>query len=321
MKSPFRLAAQLFAGTLPMESINSSILSAPFLLFMQHGWADDNRAMLNLGKQLVGNQAPIIAPDLGYVQTWIRIAPLIQQVETVALDHITAYPDRLLRIVGHSMGGLIWLEVLHRHPEWWPQVHSLVLVASPVGGADLGRMIDPLGLGIGIAADLGTNRKPLAEAIAAQIPTLVIAGDIQHGSDGTVPVSCTRVAHTHFVSLPLDHAALRNHSSVAAQILSFWADFNMGESVTTHEVIDQLQKVPGITDSDRRYFPRAQVRIQLQDGGTLRVYKNRVGVDYVFVADAAGDCLYAGFVGWLHAPELQQALNEIDAAYAFSSSV
>lgn len=301
-----------------MESINSHI-SAPFLLFAQHGWADDNRAMLNLGRQLVGDQVPLIAPDLGYVQTWLRIAPLVQQVEAVALNDLAAYPDHAIRIVGHSMGGLIWLEVLHRHPEWWQRVHSLVLVASPVGGADLGRMIDPLGLGIGIAADLGTNRKPLAAAIAAQIPTLVIAGDIQHGSDGTVPVACTRVAHTHFVSLPLDHAALRNHPSVAAQILDFWADFNIGESVAVHAVIEQLQKVPGITDSDRRYFPRAQVWVQLQDGGTLRIYKNKVGVDYVFVADATGDCLYAGFVGWLHAPELQQALNEI--SYALSGPV
>ncbi|MFM7427530.1 MAG: alpha/beta fold hydrolase [Elainella sp.] len=304
-----------------MESPKSPLLSAPFLLFAQHGWADDNRAMLNLGRQLVGNKALIIAPDLGYVQTWIRIAPLVQQVETIARDTIAVYPDHALRIVGHSMGGLIWLEVLQRHPEWWPRVHSLVLVASPVGGADLGRMIDPLELGIGIAADLGTNRKPIAAAIAAQIPTLVIAGDIQHGSDGTVPVACTRVAKTQFVCLPLDHTALRHHPTVTAQILDFWADFKIGESVTAHEVIEQLQKVPGITDCDRRYFPRAQIHTQLKDGGSLRVYKNRVGVDYVFVANEAGDCFYAGFVGWLHAPDLQQALHRIGSTYALSSSV
>jgi pimeloyl-ACP methyl ester carboxylesterase len=285
--------------------------SVPFLLFAQHGWADDNKAMLSLGKSLISDDTPIIAPDLGYVQTWLRIAPLIQQVEAQAETYMAAYPDRLLKIVGHSMGGLIWLEVLHRHPDWWTRVHSLVLVASPVGGADLGRLFDPLGWGVGIAKDLGTNRKAIAETIARAIPTLVIAGDIDHGSDGTVPVTCTRFPHSQFFCLPLSHATLRDHPSVTAAILDFWADFTIGESILVHEVIQRLQQVSGLTDGHRRNFEQAQVLIQLLDGGTVRTYKNLAGIDHVFVASPAGDCLYAGFVGWLHAEDLRQALHQI----------
>jgi hypothetical protein len=288
--------------------------AAPFLLFIQHGWADGNRAMLGLGKSLVGSDTPVIAPDLGYVQTWLRIAPLVQQVEALALAQMAVYPDRALRIVGHSMGGLIWLEVLNRNPDWWTRVHSLVLIASPVGGADLGRLFDPMGWGIGIAKDLGTNRKAMAEKIAAQIPTLVIAGDIDQGSDGTVPVACTRFPHTQFFCLPLSHPDLRGHPTVAAAILDFWADFSIGESIVVHEVIQRLQYVPGITDGHRRNFSQAHVTIQLPDGGTVRTYKNLAGIDHVFVASPAGDCLYAGFVGWFHAQDLRQALVEISQA-------
>lgn len=288
-----------------------------YFLFMQHGWADDNRAMLTLAKSLADDTAQVVAPNLGYVQTWIRMAPLIQLVETTAAAYIHTYPEVPLRIVGHSMGGLIWLEVLHRHPEWWSRVHSLALVASPVGGADLGRLIDPLGLGLGVAADLGINRKGMAATIAAAIPTLSIAGDLDHGSDGTVTIECTKFSNAHFVCLPeLSHAAMRNHPLVAEKIREFWFDTNLGEEILYDEVIQRLHAVPGMTDAHWRDFKQAEVTIQLENGGTIRTWKNLLGIDHVFVACPEGRCLYAGFVGWLHAQDLYQALGEIKQRYA-----
>ncbi len=282
------------------------------LLFVQHGWADDNRAMMALGQTLVSDGTPIIAPNLGYVQTWLRIEPLIQQVEQIAAEAASAYPHLPLRIVGHSMGGLIWLEALHRHPDWWERVHSLVLIASPVGGSDLGRIFDPLHLGLGIAADLGSNRKPMAEQIAAKIPTLTIAGDLDAGSDGTVPVSCTRFPNAHFVCLEgRSHPALRNDPAVTATIRQFWADFQLGETIELNEMIRRLQSVPGLTDGHRRYFQIAQPLLTLPDGSSIRIWRDWLSIDHVFVASAAGECLYAGFVGWLHSAELRQALAEI----------
>ena len=299
------------------RSIPPLTLATDCLLFVQHGWADDNRAMLELGRSLVEAKTPIVAPSLGYAQTWIRIEPLIQTVEQAAVKAILAHPDLPLRIIGHSMGGLIWLELLNRHPDWWPRVHSLVLVASPVGGADLGRILDPLKLGLGIASDLGTNRKPMAELMAEQIPTLVIAGDLDAGSDGTVPVSCTRFAHAHFLCLEgLSHPALRNHPRVTAAIRDFWADFSIGETICHNSIVQRLQMIPGITDGHRRDFDSAKVVLTLPDGSSLRIWKNLLGIDHVFLASATGDCLYAGFVGWLHSPDLQQALAAIEQDYA-----
>lgn len=287
-------------------------MTPEFLLFVQHGWADDNRAMLALAHQLVQETVPVVAPKLDYVQTWLRVEPLIQAAEAEAIAQLTRYPNTPIRMIGHSMGGLIWLEVLNRHPDWWANIQSLVLVASPVGGADLGRILDPLALGIGIAADLGKNRKPLAETIAAAIPTLVIAGDTDGGSDGTVTVACTQFAYAKFICLPgVSHAAMRNHPLVAAVIREFWLGTAIGESVEANAIIQKLRHVPGITDGHQRDFIKAKVEIELPDGSTIRTWKNMVGVDHVFVASPSGHCLYAGFVGWLHASDLQQTLEQI----------
>ncbi|MEB3359366.1 MAG: alpha/beta hydrolase [Synechococcales bacterium] len=283
-----------------------------FVLFAQHGWADTHRDMLLLAQQLAGDTALVVAPNLGYLQTWIQIQPLIQQVEQTAIAILAAHPTLPIRIVGHSMGGLIWLEVLHRHPLWWPRVHSLVLVASPVGGSDLGRLIDPLGLGIAIARDLGTSRRAIAEQIASQIPTLVIAGDIDGGSDGTVPVEATKISHAWFIRLPnLSHPVLKTHPNVVLSILDFWQDYQLGNLLHPEPIIQQLRAVPGMTDGHYRDFPRAKVFLTLNDNRTIRLWKNWMGVQHVFIASPQENCEYAGFVGWLHTQELWDTLTAI----------
>lgn len=285
-----------------------------YILFVQHGWADDNRAMTALAHCLTqGDPATqLVVPNLGYVQTWIRIEPLVRLVESIALSYINRYPAARFKIVGHSMGGLIWLELLNRHPEWWPRVHSLVLVASPVGGADLGRMIDPLRLGVGIASDLGKSRRTIAEQIAAHIPTLVIAGNVDGGSDGTVTVECTKIPHAWFVCLPyLSHPALRNAPEVASTILQFWENLTLGERIDAVPVVQRLRLVPGMTDGHWRDFPKAKPHLHLEEGGAVKLWISPFAIHHVFVADPDDQCLYAGFVGWLHIYDLKQALEEI----------
>lgn len=291
-----------------------------FLLFVQHGWADSNRAMLELAKRLVTDTTPIVAPDLGYIQTWLKIDPLISDVEAIAAAHLAPYPDVPVRIIGHSMGGLIWLEVLHRHPEWRSRVHSLVLVGSPVGGSDLGRMIDPWQLGLGIAADLGISRVRLAEEIAQEIPTLIIAGDVGQGTDGTVPIACMRFAHAQYVCLPgVSHAGLRNHPWVAATIRDFWVDTTIGEKILDDDIIQRLRATPGMTDGRCAEFNQAKVVMTLANGGTIRTWQNLFGINHVFLACPQGECLYAGFVGWFHVQDLQDALEDIKQAYAIGA--
>ena len=253
-----------------------------------------------------------------YVQTWLRIETLVQTVEKVATENITKYPSVPIRIIGHSVGGLIWLEVLNRHPEWWPLIDSLVLVASLVGGADLDRVFDPLGLGIGIARDLGADRRAIAEKIAATIPTLAIVGDVDGGSDGTITVGTAKFRFAHFVYLSgLSHGALKNHPSVAAAISRFWEQKESLPDLDPEieRLIQQLQAVPGITDAHQRDFYKATVFLECKNGVTIRVWKNPLGVDHVFVVCPKGQCLYGGFVGWLHAKDLQRVLERMKQNY------
>ena len=286
-----------------------------FLLFAQHGWADNNKNLSKLTQKLINDNTVLIAPSLGIVNTFIRILPLIEKVERIASQTIDRYPEIPIRILGHSMGGVIWLEVLHRNPQWWSKVHSFVLLGSPVGGSDVARIIDPLGLGIGIARDLGKNRRHLAEKIAQNIPTLMIASNLDAGSDGLVTLETTKFSYCQFVCLQrIAHAALRYHPRVVPIIQNFWVNPTLGtppESNLANRLIDRLRSLPGMTDGHWRDFTSSQPYLNLPEGITIRTWKNPLGVDHVFVADKNDQCLYAGYVGWLHAQLLRQTLTEI----------
>ncbi|RRR75853.1 MAG: serine/threonine protein kinase [Candidatus Viridilinea halotolerans] len=79
------------------------------------------------------------------------------------------------------------------------------------------------------------------------------------------------------------------------------------------QLIRRLRAIPGMTDAHDRDFCRARLAITFQDGTTIRLWKNPVGVDHVFVADALGMLHFGGFVGWAHAAGLRRALRAIQA--------
>jgi hypothetical protein len=300
-----------------------AVMNAPdFLLFAQHGWADGSKAIATLARAAATPETLIVTPDLGWVKTWIRIEPLIEHVERIAIDAIARHPETPIQIIGHSMGGLIWIEVLSRHPEWWQQVHSFVLIGSPVGGAHLARIFDPLGIGIGMARDLGLNRREMAELIAEVIPTLIIAGDIDNGSDGTITVGTTKFAYAQFACLPgLSHVALKKHPDVVETIQRFWANPPIpvrSEPELSVKLVQHLQSVPGMTDAHWRDFYHSKPCLRFNDGTTIRTWKNPIQVEHVFVADSDGQCLYAGFVGWIHTENLRKALEDIKTEFITS---
>ncbi|MBD1918794.1 MULTISPECIES: alpha/beta hydrolase [Cyanophyceae] len=285
-----------------------------YILFAQHGWADTNQSMMSLAEQLAGDRAQIVAPCLNYAMTWLRISPLVDEVDALATATLARQPNLPVRIVGHSMGGLIWLEVLNHHPDWWPRIEFLTLVGSPVGGADLGRMLDPLKMGIGIAADLGRDRRPLAARLAAAIPTLSIAGDVDRGSDGTITIESTRVPNGQFVCLGgISHAALRCHPRVVAQIQQFWKGDSLSALLIPHPLVAQLRQIPGMTDAHLRDFARATLWHTFADGTSIRLWLSPLGIHHVFLASAEDDCLYSGYVGWLHSGELWHSLGALRA--------
>ncbi len=284
-----------------------------FLLFAQHGWADTGTDIGQLARSLADQNTMTIVPSLNWLQTSWRIEPLIREVERLASKIIANYPQTPIKVIGHSMGGLIWLEVLHRHREWWSKVHSVVVIGSPIGGSDVARKIDPLGMGIGIAKDLGKNRRDLAATIARNIPTLSIASDIGWGTDGLVTVANTKFDRANWILVSgIRHAWLKCHPQVGNLIAEFWVDPQIGHPTTVDlsvESIERLQAIPGMTDSNYYYFARSKLTIQVAENLTIRTWKNPLGVNYVFVAEG-GKCLYAGYVGILHAAGLHKALAE-----------
>lgn len=283
------------------------------LLFSQHGLNDNNQAMERLAHNVAPPQAYIVAPNLG-LKTFFAIEPLISEVEVSAELAFEKYPDIPSRIIAVSLGGILWVEVLSRHPEWWQRFESIILLGSPLGGADLARMIDPFGWGIGIAKELGRNRRPLAETITAQIPTLVVAGNTTGGGDHTVSIESTKLNHAHFVCLEgVSHPNLRTDPKVNTEILRFWSSrkkpLAAPQDSQTSRLIEHFRSVTGITDADERDFQSARIIHTFEDGTSIRTWTNLVGVQHVFISNKDGRCEYAAFVGWIHSSGLQQAID------------
>ncbi|MEB3359447.1 MAG: lysophospholipase [Synechococcales bacterium] len=285
------------------------------LLFSQHGMTDTNQAMGTLAHQVAPPQCCVIAPNLEYVPTLFAIEPLICKVEQSIELAFKQYPTIPARAIATSLGGILWIEALSRHPEWWQRFESLVLLGSPIGGADLARIVDPLGWGIGIAKHLGENRRALAERITAVIPTLVVAGNTTGGGDGTVPIEATKLNHAYFLCLDgVSHPDIRTHPAVAKAILAFWSTPRTPrpapKETLLSKLINHFRAVPGITDASERDFFNATTVFTFDDGTSLRTWTNLVGVDHIFIANKHGRCEYAAFVGWVHSVGLRQAIDK-----------
>ncbi|MEP0917429.1 lysophospholipase [Leptolyngbya sp. DQ-M1] len=197
------------------------------ILFAQHGMTDlsGSQTIARLAHALALKDTLIVAPELHWVRTLFYLEPLIQSVQAVVSDTLSKYPDVPIRIIATSMGGVLWVELLDRHPEWWSRVHSLVLLGAPIGGSHIARKVDPFGWGIGIARDLGINRSAIAQRIAAEIPTLVVASDCGDGHDGVVTVESAVIHGAEFVCLSgVSHPDLRIHSAVMQEVWKFWAN-------------------------------------------------------------------------------------------------
>ena len=286
-----------------------------FILYAQHGWADNHQEINKLAQLLATDKTIVITPNLGWLNTWFKIEPLINKLETIVIENLKKYPNVPIKIIGHSLGGLIWLELLTRHPQWHSQIDSLVLIASPIGGADLARIIDPLKIGIGIAKDLGKNRRLMAESIAKVIPTLVIAGDIDNGSDGTITVEATKFNYAKFVCFQgLSHAEMKNSPLLIETIQEFWQNpliTPLVKNDLAKTLINDLRSVSGITDGHYRNFKYSQPYLTFDNGISIKTWKNLLGINHVFIANAEDVCIYAGFVGWIHNQDLENRLEII----------
>jgi pimeloyl-ACP methyl ester carboxylesterase len=283
------------------------------LLFAQHGWADDNRAMQRLGSALAQPGGRVIATKLGYVRTWLRIEPLIEIAERAAQEALSEHPEARIRVIGHSMGGLIWIELLTRHPEWLTRLDRLALIGCPVGGAELAGILDPFGLTIG--RDLRVDRRARAEAVAEVVPTITIVGGLLGSHDGTVSHQSARLPNARFVQAPSASHATSRHSPWVTRLVRAFFEQPAPPAVDLEALIDQVSTIPGLHPTEPRLMHLAQVDLMLADGTTIRTLNGIPGLRIVFVADSAGHCVFAGSVPSSARDALEQTLAEIRAQY------
>lgn len=286
------------------------------LLFAQHGWADTHDRIADLTARVAPPEAMRIAPNLGYVRTWLRIEPLIADVETIATATLAQFPDLPVSVIGHSMGGLIWIEILSRHPEWWPRMTAFVLLGSPVDGSHYSRMADPMGLGVGIARDLGISRTDKAERLAQAMPMLSIAGAINCNGDHAVPLDATTFeGDTDVVVHGVDHPGLLDSPHVDAVARHFLAR-RTPRPLPPSPVIRTLRSVAGMTAGDRAKYCGARLELMFEDGHQLLTIDSRVTRSHVFLVDHEHHCRFAGYVGPIHRGDLWRAIATLREEYA-----
>ncbi|MBV5260593.1 alpha/beta hydrolase [Synechococcus moorigangaii CMS01] len=281
------------------------------ILFSQHGMGEGNQKMKILAQRVATPDTQIIVPNLNFFTTFLTLDPLIKKVEISATETLEKFPNLSFRVIGFSLGGVLWVEVLSRHPDWLERLESIVLLGSPIRGASLAKTVDPFGWGVGIAQELGRSRQYLAEKITQKIPTLVIAGSLNNGGDGVIPIESTRLKYTHFYKREnVRHQDLAIDRIVSEKIKEFFQNPSLviTENTRLTRLIEHFQHVEGMTPADERDFSRSTIQYTFVDGITLREWVNPVGVRHIFIADAEGNCQFSGFTGWVHDKALRRAI-------------
>jgi pimeloyl-ACP methyl ester carboxylesterase len=295
--------------------------AAPNLVFSQHGWADNNRKMLAFGLAVAPPGAEVVAPDLGFVRTWLRFDPLVDLVEAEAASFFDQFPDATARIIGHSMGGLIWLTILDRHPEWRERVAALALIGCPVRGADLAGLVDRQGWTIG--RDLAVDRSAAASRVAAAVPTISVAGDLILASDGAITCRSARVDGARFVCLPREsHPGLIKSDRVVRLVRAYLQD-PFPPDTDPLPIVDRLRAVPGMVDlavgtPAASAAAGAAVALLFRDGANVRLRHPAFGNVQVAVADGEGHLVWAGATGRPHVRALRHAFEAIERDSAVS---
>jgi hypothetical protein len=81
------------------------------------------------------------------------------------------------------------------------------------------------------------------------------------------------------------------------------------------QVIEKLFNTPGMIQSRGTKFKKATPNFKLNDGTILKTYRNSVGINYIFLADASGRMIFGGYVDWMHSENLKVTVAEIKKTF------
>jgi hypothetical protein len=82
-------------------------------------------------------------------------------------------------------------------------------------------------------------------------------------------------------------------------------------SKVAERVVEILSSVHGMSPTHSRDFIRATPIFTLRDGTVLKIYKNPLNLDHIFVSDDKGKMIFCGFVYWGDSENLHQSIAKI----------
>ena len=66
-----------------------------------------------------------------------------------------------------------------------------------------------------------------------------------------------------------------------------------------------------MTQAHGRDFKRATPRFTLRDGSVLKIWKDPLSCNHVFIADCDGNMVFGGFMAWFHTNDFNDAVAAI----------
>ncbi len=150
-------------------------------------------------------------------------------------SYISKTPGETINLVGHSLGGLVILNMLAEIPD--PRIRRVVLMGSPCGGSHCASaLLRKPGLSTIVGHSLRDALMRNHWQIPANVEVGVLAGNRSVGlgrivpglpipNDGTVSVGETRLSGSHdSIVLPVSHSEMLVSKSCARQVASFLED-------------------------------------------------------------------------------------------------
>jgi hypothetical protein len=82
------------------------------------------------------------------------------------------------------------------------------------------------------------------------------------------------------------------------------------------KVINELCQVPGITPASPMDLKNSVNLFKLADGTIVSQFKSFGRFEHVFLSNTEGECIFGGYVGWVHNQGLLNKIRELQQRYA-----
>ena len=88
-------------------------------------------------------------------------------------------------------------------------------------------------------------------------------------------------------------------------------------SSEVQKIITELSLVKGMTPASSRDLKDSQPIFKLKDGSVISRYVNPARFEHIFISDKKGNCIFGGYVGWIHNKGLLEKEKELSEKYAY----